>query len=254
MKKLKFLYGGQPFRSTDFELLQQQNMSFVQKLFNSITAVSAIVSGLEYELPVLGVPGTEFTVAEGYIYDLTEICHVAEATFEFDGSSALYLRPVIVNSALRMVGGTLQNVMEELKYEVIYTDVFSEGDIALEGMGRINLAPRDQGYTQVAVVPLEADSVTTYGDGLFAFVGPGGERAIICYYTSSNIGSGVLLCTLPDVMCPAFSVNGLQNSSGSGLPVEINDAGEVTVLIREIDVPIILYLRYNVGILPVIRG
>ena len=143
MKKLKFIPGGQPFRSTDFELIQNGIINSIRELFQGITADPVILSGVTH--PDLDGYTSEspFTVTAGAIYDLYEICRVPTATFLYDGTKSLYLRRGEIESSERTIAGSPQNVMLEVVYNLVYATAAVTGDIALSNMSRLRIITGD---------------------------------------------------------------------------------------------------------------
>lgn len=251
MKKLKFLVGGQPFRSTDFEVIQSAAASSISQLFAGITNAPVIVSGIEWE-GVFGSgitdPAEAFNVPSGYIYDLTEVCKVPDATFNYDALKSLYLRKVITDSSPREIGGVMQNVITETIYQLIYITAPSLGDIELSlvkrlhivSQGDLDLTPDTHG------VDLKPGFVAVVGAALYGFRNLFKERMIVCSFTATS-AAGVL-CTLPEYMRPAFSITGNYRAGNSIQPLVIKANGDVEVTGAVTSGTNIIMFRYPVDI------
>ncbi|MFZ4548396.1 MAG: hypothetical protein ACOYN4_13205, partial [Bacteroidales bacterium] len=118
MKKLKFIAGGQPFRSTDFEVLQNANIQSFKELLDGMTNELAILSGVASDMPIVEVLNTPFTISAGYVYDLVELCHVPAATFNYNATKVLYLRLQVLDTSERLIGGSTLAVMTERLYNL----------------------------------------------------------------------------------------------------------------------------------------
>lgn len=251
MKKLKFLVGGQPFRSTDFEVIQSAAALSVSQLFAGITNAPVIVSGIEWE-GVFGSgitePAEPFSIPAGYIYDLTEVCKVADATFYYDALKSLYLRKVITDSSPREIGGMMLNVISETTYQLIYVTAPAVGDIELSLMKRLHLV--NQGDLDLTpdhgVASLNNGFVAVVGTALYAFRNSLKERMIVCSFTATS-AAGVL-CTLPEYMRPAFSITGNYRAGNSIQPLVIKANGDVEVTGAVTSGTNIIMFRYPVGI------
>lgn len=250
MKKLKFLIGGQPFRSTDFEVLQDAGASGLRQLFTGITTAPVILSGLDTSgLFVVELDPLEaFTVPAGYIYDLTEICRVPSAVFNYDSAKSLYLRRTETESSQRLVNGVLQYVMVEVTYSLVYAIGATLGDLLLSDIQRLKVITSADLNLIIDTheIPLNLGYAPTTGGGLYRLLNSFNERMIICHFTATA-ASG-LLCTLPEEMRPLYDVVGYFRAGNTIMPLTIRTTGAVELTGAVTAGTNIIQFRYSVGI------
>lgn len=226
MKKLKFIVGGQPFRSTDFRVIQDNLTNSVLKIIKSASVSFCVLAGIEYDLSLDLNPGEEFDVTQGFVFDGSEICTVAAASFNYDAAKSLYLRAIQTDSSPRSVGGLPVNVMEETTYQVVYVTTPAPGDVALDGIERLSIA------TSVKLTPAEQHPITTgagftSADGVIPYADAFGDVTLKCTFTASS-ATGTL-CTLPEELRPSFTWYGAFKA-GSGIgAIEIRTNGEIAI-------------------------
>ncbi len=248
MKKLKFLAGGQPFRSTDFEVIQNAMLLQFNQVLSTFTSVPAIISGMIYYLTGSEVADAPFTVPEGYFYDLQEICHVPSATFNYNATKTLYLRLSVVDSSQRLVGGANQYVMTERMYNLVYTTAPLAGDIVLFTAKRISILGLNsfQLIQDAHPVELMIGYVATIGAGLYCFSNNVNERMIVCTFTAST--SAGTLAKLPDNMKPMFDTIGYFRAGNTIAPLVIRSSGNVELTGAVTSGSNIVAFKYNVSI------
>lgn len=249
MKKLKFLAGGQPFRSTDFEVMQNATIASFRQLFNGITSVITILSGAEYDPLIVRTAGTPFTVPEGFIYDLAEICRVPSASFNYDATKALYLRRSESETESRISGSFNNNVMVEVLYSLVYSATHTSGDILLSGIPRLKvLTDKDYTLTQDGTFTALGSGFTAQGgySGIYCFSNSANERMILCTFSATS--SSGTLATLPVKMRPPFNIYGWFEAGTTLQQLVIRSTGEVNVTgaVTSLGTNIVMF-RYNVG-------
>lgn len=249
MKKLKFLLGGQPFRSTDFQLLQDAIIDQFREVLNTMSAEVCILSGVEFDVTQEYSPAEQFTVPTGMIYDMVEVCRVPAATFNFDSAKSLYFRPVEVETSQRIVAGVNQYVMTERMYNLVYATAPQAGDIPYTGMPRLqSVSVQDNTLRKVRdAVSLRAGFTATVGTGLYLFSNGYNERMIVCTFTSTS-ASGTL-CTLDADFRPQLSeMMGWFKSANTVMPLVIKNSGDVDVAGASTSGTNVIMFRYDVGI------
>ncbi|MEI6061948.1 MAG: hypothetical protein WCR72_14695 [Bacteroidota bacterium] len=248
MKKLKFLAGGQPFRSTDFEVLQNANLTGVQQLFNGITSAVTILSGIAHDSFAGFDPATPFTVTAGYVYDLTEICRVPTASFTYDSSKSLYLRRAVVETSERMVGSSLQYVMTEVIYNLVYIATAALGDIPLSTLPRLTISTSDTLLLKQDThdYALGTGFTSALAHGMYCFRNGFFDCMIVCQFNATS--SSGTLCTLPANMRPAFDIVGFYKSGSTIVPLTIRTNGNVEISGASTSVTNLIVFRYSVGV------
>ena len=249
MKKLRFLAGGQPFRSTDFEVIQSGIINGLKQVLSEATGETAILSGLQH-VPPPGItdPGVPFTVPAGYIWDREEVCAVDEFTYNYDAAKTLYLRLANVLSAERPVAGVNQFVMQERKYSLLYLAAPLAGDIAFVGMRRLRLVSEANSklIIDTHAVDLKPGYAATTGYGLYCFRNGVSERMINCSFTASAANG--TLCTLPADMRPSYDLSGYFRAGNTIQPIIIRANGDIEVTGAVTSGTNIIMFRYPIGI------
>ena len=231
MKKLKFIAGGQPFRSTDFEVLQNANIQSFKELLDGMTNELAILSGVASDMPIVEVLNTPFTISAGYVYDLVELCRVPAATFNFNATKALYLRLQVLDTSERLIGGSTLAVMTERLYNLqYYSGAAVGGDIALSAVPRLAMVTKDALLIQPGghLSSLKTGFTATVGSGLYCHTNDCGEALIRCTFTATTT-SGALCDVLPAEMRPKVETLGFFMAGTSIRPLLIKTDGNIEV-------------------------
>jgi len=232
MKKLKFIAGGQPFRSTDFEVLQNANLQSFMELLNGMTNELAILSGVESDTPVGEyVNNTLFTISAGYVYDLVEICRVPTATFNYNASNFLYLRLQVLETSERLIGGSPLAVLTERLYNLqYYSGAAVGGDISLISVPRLAMVTKDALLIKPGghLSALKAGFTPSVGYGLYCHQSDCGEALIRCTFTTNTV-NGALCEPLPAEMRPKVDTLGFFKSNNIIQPLMVKADGNVEV-------------------------
>ena len=247
MKKLKFLPGGQPFRSTDFELLQNANLTGMHQLLNAATAVPVILSGVDFDFSIEYSPAESFTIPDGYIYDLSEVCRVPGATFAHDSAKTLYLRRAEVETSERLVGSSYQNVFVEVLYNLVYVSASALGDIRLSDLQKLKFLS-DSAITlrqNAHGIELNSGYTANAGSGLYTLQNQANDRMVICYFTATS--STGTLANLPADMRPAFDQVGWFRSGNVISPLTIRTNGNIELVGAATSGNNYLMFSYKVG-------
>ena len=249
MKKVLFLAGGQPFRSTDFEVIQTGVLNSIKQVLAEATTDTVILSGLEYVAPPgITDPGVPFTVPAGYIWDREEVCAVAEFTYNYDATKTLYLRRSEVLSNQRSIAGVNQFVMQERIYSLVYLTAPLAGDITFVGRKRLRLVSEVNSKLSVDThaVDLKPGYAATTGDGLYCFRNGINERMINCSFTASAANG--TLCTLPPDMRPSYDLFGYFRAGNTIQPIIIRANGDIEVTGAVTSGTNVIMFRYPIGI------
>jgi hypothetical protein len=253
MKKLKFLAGGQPFRSTDFEVIQDNIFDQIKLLFDSMTTAKVILTGVEtdWNPDVPGTPGEEFAITEGFIWDGTEVCRVLANAYVYHAGYTLYMRRATEETAYRMVDNAEQAVMIEAYYELLYaygdpgggafpfTDlktikVLNEDDYELKYSKGAELTAQ---YTPVAM------------DGMEVYQNSYGDTLLYLNFTSS-LGTGGVLCTLPEGARPPMNIYASYRAGNTIQVLIIRTNGEVEVITPSSSLTNTINYRFNTNLIP----
>ena len=229
MKKLKFIAGGQPFRSTDFEVLQNANLQSFKELLDGMTNELAILSGVASDMPIVEVLNTPFTISTGYVYDLVELCRVPAATFNYNATKVLYLRLQVSDTSERLIGGSTLDVMTERLYNLkYYSGAAVGGDISLISVPRLAMVTKDALLIKPDGHNESVKSGFTSDAGLYCHQNDCGEALIRCTFTASS-GYANPLCTLPTEMRPKVDTLGFFKSNNTIQPLMVKADGNVEV-------------------------
>ena len=245
MKKLRYLVGGQPFRSTDFEVIESSVAALAAQAFGMVSAAAFIVSGADNNIPELGTPHEEFTIPDGYIFDGSELCRVIGATLEFDDTKSVFLRPETLLTSPRTVNGAQQEVFTEKVYNVVYTVSQAQGDLVYLDLPRVNLLTSDK-YAMESKGVANLGSGFTGAKGVTVYGNDAGDVLLECKFTST-VGTQGNLCTLALENRPAINVTGFYRSGNSIMPVTIKTNGEVEVYGPSSSQSNFLYFQFNVN-------
>lgn len=230
MKKLKFLIGGQPFRSTDFKVIQDAiNTGLAQVLGTAVNENVILLSGVTFDFAREYTPAQEFTIPEGYLWNGQEICRIPQATFNYDSGKQLYLRSSTVETSQRSVGGSSQYVMEEVLFELVYVSSPEQGDILLQGLKRLIIASYE-GMKMIQVggaVSLKSGFTPVTGSGLYFFQNAFGDNLIYCRF-SATAASGELI-TIPSRFIPPVNIPGWYLAGNTMQPLMLKTNGPMEV-------------------------
>jgi len=246
MKKIKFLAGGQPFRSTDFKVIQDNALvSIAEMLAASSLGNTVIVGGLVFDFAALHDPADPITVPAGYVFDQVELCRVPETSFTYDAAKSIYLRLTISETSSRTVGGIPQYVIEERMYTVIYTATPILGDVLLSSLTRLTPVT-DVSYAlnqSHGAIALQAGYAATLGTGMYAIANQHGDIMILCQFTAT-VAAGVV-AILPTQHRPASTVIGWYKNVSSIVPLEIRANGEVAISGASTSGDNVIMFRFN---------
>ncbi len=129
MKRLQFYGGGQPFRSTDFQMMQDEQITAILAVIKAFCPGACIISGVT-------LAGT---VSGGYIYDGVEVCQVVESGVLHEGEFYV-LRPITEQQVPRTFpNGQTHNMVSNRYYQVVSTATMASGDIRYDTMIRLTL-------------------------------------------------------------------------------------------------------------------
>ena len=217
MKKILFYAGGQPFKSSDFKIIQDSHYEAFIAMIKGLMGGPCIISGLQPALS--GPPYPD----EGYIYDGTDICYVTKTIVPILNQDNFYiLRPITETDTPRtFYSGETRNIVENKYYEVYSGTVALEGEFVLNDLSRMGFILPD---TFKLLNQYEASILT-------GFIGLNGYSAIVILYNAVtknvmlsasfgpylNAGSD-LLATLPEQVRPekdiaAFYYDGTVNQA-----------------------------------------
>lgn len=251
MKKLKFLAGGQPFRSTDFEVIQDAIFDQIKMALDSITTHKVVLTGVvtDWNPDVPGTPGEEFTITEGFIWDGTEICRVLAYSYLYHNGHILYMRRATEESAARTVGNDEQYVMEEAVYEVLYAAADPGGGAFpftdLKTVQVLNEEDYNLKYSKGA--ELNAQFTPVAMDGMEVYQNSYGDTLLYLNFTSS-LGTGAVLCTLPEGARPPMNIYASYRSGNTVQLLIIRTNGEVAVITPSSSLTNTIHYRFNTNL------
>jgi len=221
MKKLQFYEGGQPFRSTDFALMQDEQITAILATVKAFCAGPCILSGVELQGGV---------VTEGLIFDGTEVCHVTASGPLHDGE-LFVLRPVTEQQTPRTFpNGQSHNMVVDKHYEALSVATQLIGDIAFSTLGRLVLmGPSNMLMLNSSTLAFGStfSGRNGYTAVRLASNGQFGDRMLHADFGANN-ASGTL-CTLPAADRPLKKIIGyFYNGTGLSM-LTINTDGTVVV-------------------------
>ncbi len=235
MKKINFYPGGQPFRSTDFKTLQDNQLLGFKSILNAIRNTSSplILTGVEASIH----PQYEgkIRVSPGVVFNGAEICSVIGA--EGMGSVAdVYLRAKVQNSSIRPIAGNNQYIFTEDYFEPIITTEPLPTDIPLSSFSRIIFICADDYEMQlVHEDTIENGEINIYANEL-------GDVLIKATYKQL---STVNTYQLPERVVPDYIVSGCYTCQNAVKPLTINTTGLLTLTGLQVNDEIDIYLCYK---------
>lgn len=238
MKKINFYPGGQPFRSTDFKLLQDNNFFATKSILDGITNHTAllILTGLHITLNEQYEGRIEVT--DGVVYNGVELCNVTGAE-GLGNATEVYLRPKEQNSSLRPVGGNNQYIFTEKYYEVVITNSPLPTDISISDFTRFTAMLQDDYELKLVYEDIIEDGeINIYSNEL-------GDVLITATYKQQ---SSVNTYQLPERVIPNHIVSGFYVSTNAVKPLKIDTHGIATLYDVQINDRINIYLKYNMNL------
>ncbi|NPV35066.1 MAG: hypothetical protein HPY80_00195 [Bacteroidales bacterium] len=113
MKRLRNLNGGLPLRLQDFDLIQNNIIDAVDCIIQALLPgeTGIILKGLSVNV------GVYVNAQAGWLYHNGEIFFVPQASFDYDGSKILYLKPAFITEQARTFkDGSIKDVHEIRNY------------------------------------------------------------------------------------------------------------------------------------------
>ncbi|MGI6341377.1 MAG: hypothetical protein ACOXZ9_10690 [Bacteroidales bacterium] len=239
MKKLNFYAGGQPFRSTDHKVGQDNLLLAIKSILDGITNSTSLLILTGVQVSIHPNLEGQVIVTPGVVFDGAEMC-VVNGAEGLGNATDVYLRRTEQNSSLRLFdNGTSKYVFTERYYDVIITSTPLSSDIAIADFTRITTMRQDDYAMQlVHEDTIENGKINIYANEL-------GDVLIKATYKQL---STINTYQLPERVAPNHIVYGSYTCQNTVKPLSINTGGVLTLMGLQLNDEIDVYLSYKMNL------
>ncbi len=251
MKRLRNLDGGLPLRLTDFDIIQD----------NIIDAADCIIQGLlpgETSIILKGLSvnvGSNVNVQAGWLYHNGEIFFVPQASFNYDASKILYLKPAFITEDARTFkDGSVKDVHEIRNYAVGYDISIPSGAVRFDDLYSLESLLKTKLQANLGMgANLSAFITIPYASGFSPATSLNGIRLLSnsynvlmlhgAFYAQTSYGK---IATLPIGQRPSGDVVGFfYNGSATPAILKIKTNGEIHVANASTNHPNYITFTFN---------